>query len=87
MKLRLSILGGLLALWTVPALAQGCAMCYSNATATTKEGQLAISRGVLVLLIPPVGFMTLGAGLAFRYSKERDQEQNPLDPNDPSSHR
>jgi len=76
MKLRFATLGLLLALWSVPAFAQGCAMCYSNATATTKEGQRAISRGVLVLLIPPVGFMTLGAGMAFRYSKKRDEEHS-----------
>ncbi len=34
----------------------------------------AISRGVLVLLIPPVGFMTLGVGMAFRYGKKRDED-------------
>ena len=76
MKLRLSILIMGVLLSSVPALAQGCAMCYSNATATTKEGQLAISRGVLVLLIPPVGFMTLGVGMAFRYGKKRDEEHS-----------
>jgi hypothetical protein len=74
MKLRLGILAVLLLLWAAPAFSQGCAMCYSSATASTKEGQNAISRGVLVLLLPPVGFMTLGAGLAVRYSKKRDQE-------------
>ncbi len=50
-------------------------MCYSNAKGTSKEGQNAISRGVLVLLVPPVAFMTLGAGMAVRYSKKRDKEQ------------
>jgi hypothetical protein len=73
-KLRLAILAGWLLLWAAPAFGQGCAMCYSNATATTKEGQLAISRGVLVLLLPPVGLMTIGAGMAFRYGKKRDEE-------------
>src|SRR5438105_14331803 len=73
MKLRLFIFAALLFLWAVPALGQGCAMCYSNATGTTNEGQRAISRGVLVLLIPPVGFMTLGVGMAFRYGMKRDE--------------
>ena len=76
MKLRLAGAALLFAVWTAPAFAQGCAMCYSNATGTTKDGQRAISRGVLVLLIPPVGFMTAGLGLAFRYGKRRDLEKS-----------
>jgi hypothetical protein len=74
MKLRLAILGVLVALWTVPAWAQSCAMCYSTARAVTKEGQNAITRGVVVLLVPPIGFMTIGVGLALRYGKKRDEE-------------
>jgi hypothetical protein len=75
MKLRLATIALTSLLWAAPAFSQGCAMCYSNATGTTKEGQRAISRGVLVLLIPPVGFMTLGVGMAFRYGKKRDEDQ------------
>jgi hypothetical protein len=75
MKRRLATLGFMTLLWAAPALAQGCAMCYSNATGTTKDGQRAISHGILVLLVPPVGFMTLGVGLAYRYGKKRDAEQ------------
>ena len=72
MKRRLALLTFGLALWAAPALGQGCAMCYSNAAGTTKDGQRAISRGILVLLVPPLGFMTLGMALAIRYGNKRD---------------
>ncbi len=74
MKLRVTTLAVFLLLWAAPAFSQGCAMCYSSARAVAKDGQNAISRGVLVLLLPPVAFMTLGAGMAIRYSKKRDRE-------------
>lgn len=65
-----------LALSPAPSFGQSCSMCYSTAKSTSAAGQRAISRGVLILLVPPVGFMTLGLALAIRYSKKRDLEQN-----------
>jgi len=75
MKLRISLLVASLLLTAAPAFSQACSMCYSTAKATSKEGQRAISKGVVVMLVPPLGFMTLGIVLAFRYGKKRDLEQ------------
>lgn len=78
MRLRTAILAATVLLWSIPAFGQACSMCYSTAKATSKDGQRAISKGVLVLLVPTLGFMTLGVWSAFRYSRKRDLEQNPL---------
>jgi len=74
MKLRLAVSVMLVALWTVPAVGQGCAMCYSSAAAASKDSQRSLNRAILVLLIPPLGFMTAGVGWAYRYGKKRDEE-------------
>ena len=74
MKVRFALLVLVLFLSAAPAFSQGCAMCKSSAAATSKEGQRAISKGVLMLVLPPAGFMTLGVALAFYYGKKRDLE-------------
>jgi hypothetical protein len=75
MKFRAAIFVAFLLLWATPAFSQACSMCYSTAKATSKDGQRAISKGVIVLLVPPLGFMTLGVWMAFRYGRNRDREQ------------
>jgi hypothetical protein len=75
-KFRLAFLLLLVALWTAPAFAQGCAMCKANAKATPKEGQRAINRGIFVMLAPPVAIMVFGFGFAIRYGKRRDREND-----------
>ncbi len=59
-----------------PAFSQGCAMCSSYVVASSKAGQRAVNKGVLLLLVPPAGFMSVGLALAYRYSRKRDLEQS-----------
>jgi hypothetical protein len=75
-KIRVFAVVIVVCIGALPAFGQGCAMCNANARSTPKEGQQALNRAVLVLLIPPVGFMLVGVGLAFRYGRKRDREQD-----------
>jgi hypothetical protein len=72
---RLAFFGFLVALYAAPAFGQGCAMCYSTAAAASKDGQRAVNKAILVMLVPTLGFMTVGIGAARQYSKKRDQER------------
>jgi hypothetical protein len=76
MRLRIAQVALLAAFWAAPAFGQGCAMCYSSASGTTLQGKQALSRAVLILLVPPVGLMTFGMAVAFRYGKKRDREDS-----------
>ncbi len=75
LRRKASLIGLLmLALWTAPAFAQGCAMCRANAKATPKEGQRAINRAIFLMILPPIGAVTLGTTLIVRYARSRDRE-------------
>jgi len=76
MRLRSAIVALWLSICAAPAFSQGCAMCRSSAEATSRDGKKAISKGVLILLLPPLGIMTVGVWMAFRYGKRRDIEQS-----------
>lgn len=70
MKTRLLTLVLLLAL-AAPAFGQGCIMCYQSAQGASVKGKNALSKGVAVLLFPPLAIMGVLVGFAFRY-KEKD---------------
>lgn len=76
MKPRLYRLALLLALGAAPAFGQ-CAMCYTSAKGASTNGQTAITRGVLTLLLPPIGMMIGLVGFAFRYNRNPHQQDLP----------
>src|SRR5260370_8280311 len=76
MKVRFAFLVLVLFLWAAPAFSQGCAMCYSSAVSASNDGQRSISRGVIVLVLPPAGFLTLGGSLAYVSREKRDPENS-----------
>lgn len=73
-KLALSLLAGVLFLLGSPALSAACSLCYSSAKATSAEGQRAFGKGIILLIVPSLGFMSAGISLAFRYGAKRDLE-------------
>jgi hypothetical protein len=73
MKSRIYGLLLLLALSATPAFGQ-CAMCYASAKGASTNGQTAITRGVLTLLLPPIGMMLGLVGFAFRYNRHPHED-------------
>ena len=74
MRSRLFRLALLVALSAAPAFGQGCVMCYTSAKGASSSSQAAITRGVLTLLLPPIGLMLGIVGFAFRYNRNPHEE-------------
>jgi hypothetical protein len=70
MAIRISILIGscvaLVMLLAPHAAAQGCAMCYQNASASGVQGREALRHGILVLLFPTLTLFLGIFGLIYR---------------------
>lgn len=47
--------------------AQGCAMCYTSASAARSTAKAALANGTLILLLPPMVFFALITVVVYRY--------------------
>ncbi len=74
MRARLQLLVLFLVLAAAPAFGQGCAMCYTSAKGSSAKGQKALTRAVLVLLLPTLTIMAGLVGVGYTYSRKRDLE-------------
>ncbi len=74
MRTRLYAAVLLVGLAAMPAFGQGCAMCYSSAKGASAKSQKALSRAVLVLLVPTLTLMSGIVGIGYGYSRIRDRE-------------
>jgi hypothetical protein len=72
LKRLLAISALFLALSAPAALGQGCSMCITSAAGAGAKGQRAISRGVIFLLLPPVGMMAVLVGVALKYKSRNE---------------
>jgi hypothetical protein len=78
---RLALLASSLLLLCLPAFAQGCALCYTQAASSGARMIDALKNGILLLVIPPT-LMSIGViGICYR---KRNQFQRS-DPNESDS--
>jgi len=73
-KLRLAVAVLALACWSVPAWAQ-CSMCSASAQAAEQEGQKALRRGIVVLMMPTLGIMLALVGVAYHFRNGRGEDR------------
>jgi hypothetical protein len=67
------LVGVIILLAPVPAFAQSCALCYTQAAASGSRMIQALKSGILILIAPPT-FMSIG--LIFVCYRKRNQTRN-----------
>ena len=74
-RLGCAALAGLVILSSpIPAHAQGCALCYTQAAAATQRFIEALRSGILILIAPPT---LASVGMIFVVYRKRNQFKQP----------
>jgi hypothetical protein len=63
----------LITLWAMPAFSQGCAMCYASAKGASTDSQRALTRAVLVLLLPTLTLIGGMVGLVYKFRNSNQE--------------
>jgi hypothetical protein len=71
--LVIALLGLIILLMPVPAFAQSCALCYTQAASSGSRMIQALKSGILILIAPPT-FMTVG--VIFVCYRKRNQTRD-----------
>ena len=71
--LGMTLVGLIILLAPVPAFAQSCALCYTQAASSGSRMIQALRSGILILIAPPT-FMT--AGMIFVCYRKRNQTRD-----------
>jgi hypothetical protein len=74
--LAIALAGLIILLAPAPALAQSCALCYTQAASSGARMIQALKSGILILIAPPT-FMTVG--LIFVCYRKRNQTRDASD--------
>jgi hypothetical protein len=77
--LGIALAGMIILLAPVPALAQSCALCYTQAASSGSRMIQALKSGILILIAPPT-FMSIG--LFFVCYRKRNQTREDGDESD-----
>jgi len=77
--LAIALVGLVILLAPVPALAQSCALCYTQAASSGARMIQALKSGILILIAPPT-FMSLG--LYVVCYQRRNKTRNDADQSD-----
>ena len=89
--LGIALVGLIILLAPVPAFAQSCALCYTQAASSGSRMIQALRSGILILIAPPT-FMTIGMIFVCyrKRNQTRDNDGSESDQkwqnNDPSDH-